>query len=86
MAGYYRKFIKGYGLISKSLTEMLKKGTQFIWTSETEASFQALKAALISAPVLALPNFSKKFFIETDASDIGIGAVLMQEDHPFALS
>ena len=39
MTGYYRKFIKGYGIISKSLTELLKKGTQFVWTSETEASF-----------------------------------------------
>ena len=77
MTGYYLKFIKGYGIINNSLTELLKKGTQFVWTSETEASFQALKSALVSAPVLALPNFSKRFMVETDTSDKGIGAVLL---------
>ena len=55
---------------------MLKKGTLFVWTSETEAAFQALKKALISAPVLALPNFSQPFIVETDASAKGVGAVL----------
>jgi hypothetical protein len=84
MAGYYRKFVRSYGIISKSLTELLKKGVQFIWTSEHEASFQALKQALVSTPVLALPDFKKKFSIETDACDKGIGAVLMQEGHPLA--
>jgi hypothetical protein len=84
MAGYYRKFVRGYGIISKVLTELLRKGVQFVWTSEHEASFQALKAALTSTPVLALPDFSKKFTIETDACDRGIGAVLMQEGHPLA--
>jgi len=47
-----------------------------VWTSKTEAAFQALKKALISAPVLALPNFNLPFTIETDASAKGIGAVL----------
>jgi hypothetical protein len=84
MAGYYRKFVHGYGIISKSLTELLKKGVQFIWTSKHEASFQALKQALVSTPVLALPDFTKNFSIETDACDKGIGAVLMQDCHPLA--
>jgi hypothetical protein len=57
---------------------------QYIWTSEAEASFQALKKAFISAPVLALPDFSKKFIVETHASGKGIGAVLMQDGHPLA--
>jgi hypothetical protein len=57
---------------------------QYIWTLEAEASFQALKKALVSAPVLALPDFRRKFVIETDASDKGIGAVLMQDGHPLA--
>jgi hypothetical protein len=43
MAGYYRRFVSQFGLISKPLTNLLKKGTLFIWTSETEAAFQALK-------------------------------------------
>jgi hypothetical protein len=84
MAGYYRKFVKGYGVISKTLTELLKKGVQYIWTSEAEASLQALKRALVTAPVLALPDFTKRFIVETDASDKGIGAVLMQDGHPLA--
>jgi hypothetical protein len=66
------------------LSNLLRKNTPFVWTCETQASFQALKDALVSAPVLALPDFSKEFVVETDASDNGIGAVLMQGDHPIA--
>lgn len=84
MVGYYRRFVSQFGLISKPLTTLLKKGTLFIWTSETEASFQALKKALSSAPVLALPDFTKPFIIETDASAKGIGVVLQQQGHPIA--
>lgn len=84
LAGYYRKFVKGFGVISKPLTNLLRKGVQFLWTEEAEAAFQALKQALVSAPVLALPNFQKPFTVETDASDTGIGAVLSQDNHPIA--
>lgn len=76
MAGYYRKYVKNFGLISKPLTNLLKKGEVYVWTSEAEASFQALKNNLISALVLALPDFTKTFELETDASDKGIGTVL----------
>lgn len=81
---YYRRFIQHYGLISKTLTDLLKKGTTFQWTPTTATAFQVLKQKLTQAPVLALPNFSKQFVLETDASDLGIGAVLMQEGHPIA--
>jgi hypothetical protein len=54
LAGYYRKYVQGFGAISNPLTSLLRKGVVFVWTSEQEYSFQALKAALISAPVLAL--------------------------------
>jgi len=84
MAGYYRKYVKNFGLLTKPLTNLLKKGVVYVWTSETEASFQALKTALVTAPVLALPDFSKTFELETDASDKGIGAVLQQGGHPLA--
>lgn len=84
MAGYYRKFVKGFGIISKALTNLLKKGQPFVWTYETQEAFEALKEALVSAPVLALPNFSKPFVIDTDASDKGIGDVLQHDGHPIA--
>lgn len=79
-----RKFVRDFGLISRPLNDMLKKQAVFVWTTDKEATFQALKEALVTAPVLALPNFHKTFEIETDASDKGIGAVLMQEGHPLA--
>jgi transposase InsO family protein len=84
LAGYYRKFIKHFGIISKPLTNLLRKNTMFCWTQEHEVAFQCLKSALSQAPVLALPDFSKQFILETDACAMGIGAVLMQAGHPLA--
>jgi hypothetical protein len=84
MAGYYRKFVAQFGIISKPLTALLKKDNLFVWTDQTNQSFMALKEALARAPVLALPNFTKTFTVETDASGGGIGAVLQQDGHPIA--
>lgn len=77
LARYYRKFVRNFGIICKPLTNLLKKGSLFVWTSDHDQAFEALKQAMSSAPVLALPNFSKTFCIETDTNDKGIGAVLM---------
>lgn len=84
LAGYYRKFVKNFGTISKPLTQLLKKDVPFQWTAEVDKAFVALKQALVSAPVLALPDFNQTSTIETDASDFGIGAVLSQNQHPVA--
>ena len=81
---YYRKFIKHYGIIARPLTDMLKKGVPFVWTSITEEAFVTLKHALVSALVLALPDFSKPFMIKTDACEYAVGAVFHQEGHPIA--
>jgi len=84
LAGYYRKFVRHFGIISRPLTTLLKKGCLFIWTSEHDTAFATLKSALSTAPVLALPDFSLPFEIETDACDSSVGAMLMQKDHPLA--
>lgn len=84
LAGYYQKFVRHFGVISKPLTNLLRKHTLYVWTSEHEEAFQALKSALQSAPVLSLPDFSQPFCVETDASGKGVGAVLLQHEHPIA--
>lgn len=63
---------------------IVEKGVLFIWTYEHDVAFHALKQALVSAPMLSLPDFSSPFTIETDASDQGVGVVLMQSGHPLA--
>ncbi|KAM1741968.1 hypothetical protein ACFX12_012017 [Malus domestica] len=75
LTGYYRKFIPNYGKICGPLT-VLTKNDAFKWTNEADVVFQALKDVMVSPQVLALPDFSKVFTIETDASNTGIGAVL----------
>ncbi|CAN6347636.1 unnamed protein product [Urochloa humidicola] len=83
LAGYYRRFIKGYGIICKPLFNALKKNA-FQWTDEQEEAFSQIKEIMSAPPVLALPDFTKPFILETDASGSGIGAVLMQNGKPIS--
>ena len=85
--GYYRRFIEKYAAVAKPLFELLggkrsaKKSPPkpFVWTDECQKAFDELKMKLTSAPVLAYPDFTKPFILQTDASLDGCGAVLVQE-------
>jgi hypothetical protein len=79
LAGYYRRFIKDFSKIAKPMTKLLEKNKAFDWTAECQASFEELKKHLTSAPVLILPDLTKKYDIYCDASCQGMGCVLMQE-------
>ncbi|GJT52324.1 putative reverse transcriptase domain-containing protein [Tanacetum coccineum] len=80
LTGYYRRFIKGFSKIVKSMTKLTQKGVKFYWGDKQEAAFQLLKQKLCSAPILALPEGSKDFIAYCDASNKGLGVVLMQRE------
>ena len=81
MAGYHRKFCKNFSGIAEPLTNLLKKSTKLKWNDKCQDAFDRLKAILKSAPVLLALDFDKCFKLAVDASDVGIGAVLLQEDN-----
>ncbi|XP_068649085.1 uncharacterized mitochondrial protein AtMg00860-like [Aristolochia californica] len=83
LAAYYRKFIQDYAALTAPLTNLLHRNS-FQWTDEAATAFQNLKTTLATAPVLRLPDFGEMFIVECDASGSGIGAVLLQVNHPIA--
>lgn len=83
LTGYYRKFVPRYSWIAKPLTQLLTK-KEFQWNDAAQQAFLALKQTMVQLPVLALPDFSLPFTVETDACATGVGAVLMQQGHPVA--
>nr|GEW77157.1 putative reverse transcriptase domain-containing protein [Tanacetum cinerariifolium] len=80
LAGYYRRFIKGFSLISKPLTKLTQKNNKFEWETETEEAFPTLKQKLCFAPILTLPEGSEDFVVYCDALLRGFGAVLKQRE------
>jgi hypothetical protein len=84
LAGYYQKFVRDFGIMSRPLNDLLKKDALFVWTSVHDLAFRALKDAMSSTPVLALLDFVVPFHVETDASGSSIGADLQQNGHPIA--
>ena len=78
LASYYRRFVKGFADIARPLHRLTEKGRQFEWDDSCETSFQRLKGLLKEAPILAYPNPAEDYILDTDASNVGIGAVLSQ--------
>ena len=80
LASFYRRFIRGFSAIARPLTDLTKAKAKWTWGVDEETAFRWLKVALVTAPVLLHPDFSKEFVVTTDASDYAAGAVL-QQDH-----
>ncbi|KAL6418960.1 hypothetical protein ACFW04_011678 [Cataglyphis niger] len=78
MASWYRRFIENFSTIAAPLTRLTKKNARWTWGEDESAAFKQLKAALTTAPVLACPDFNRRFILQTDASTNGLGAVLTQ--------
>jgi hypothetical protein len=85
LTGYYRKFVNNYGKIVAPLTTLLKKN-YFTWTPTPTQDFQTLKMAMHTTPVLALPDLTKTFVLECDASGKGISIFLIQKGRTLAFT
>jgi hypothetical protein len=76
LTGYYRNYVRGYSRLAVPLFELTKKDVAFVWNLDCQQAFEALKKALIAAPVLVHPDFKKPFCLDVDWSPKGVGAIL----------
>ena len=79
LAGYYRRFVRGFFVIASPLTKLLGKGIKFEWTDKCQNSFEQLKGMLVEAPILTQLTSGKEYTLYSDALGIGLGCVLMQD-------
>ncbi|GJT92264.1 putative reverse transcriptase domain-containing protein [Tanacetum coccineum] len=84
LAGYYRRFIANFSSIAKPLTLLTQKNKKYEWGAEQEEAFQLLKSKLCDAPILSLPDGVEDFVVYCDASNRGLGCVLMQRNKVIA--
>ena len=78
MGSYYRRFIKGFSALVKPLSELTKKTNDFIWKEECQTAFEKLKQAFVSTDIMSFLQDEGEFYLDTDASNTVIGAVLSQ--------
>ena len=78
LAGYYRWYVKGFAAIAAPLHALTRKDALFHWSEDCQAAFDQLKVRLTTSPVTAFPDFSQEFWLYTDASTAGLGAILAQ--------
>ena len=79
LCSFYWKFIRWVSEIAAPLTNLTKKNKPWVWGDQEENVFNGLKKAMVTAPVLQLPNFDKEFTVTTDASEVSVGAILQQD-------
>jgi len=81
LANFYRKYVTNFAIIAAPLTDATRKGSpnEIPWNEATDKAFQELKKMISSPPILRLPDVSQPFILQTDASHLGVGAVLLQE-------
>jgi len=77
---YYRKYIKGYARLAAPLFELTRKDVDFLWNAGCQQAFQALRMALVEAPIFIQPDFKRSFCLDVNWSPKGVGAILSQRE------
>ena len=78
LSSFYRRFVTNFAAVAQPLRQLTRKGVHFRWSPECQQAFETLKSLLITFPVLAYPKVEEPFILETDASILGLGAILSQ--------
>ena len=79
MVGYYRQYIEDFATKAKPLSRLTSKGVPWLWDEEAQTSFNRLRTDMVTAPILGYPDPKRTYILDTDASGVGVGAVLSQE-------